>query len=81
MSYRFEVRVLQHKPLGTLLFKIHLDARMGAIAFEVEDDAFAKFAVAHPGSQSYSRMAHSRMASSRMADADRLAQRTADAGP
>src|SRR5580658_6587977 len=50
-SNRFEVCVLQHKPLGSLLLKIYLDARMRAIALEVEDDALAELAVTHARTQ------------------------------
>src|SRR5580658_8827224 len=52
-SNRFEVCVLQHKPLGSLLLKIYLDARMRAIALEVENDALAELAVTHAGTQAH----------------------------
>src|SRR4051812_44040513 len=47
-SYRLQVRVRQHEPLRrTLPFEIHLDASVAALAFDVQNNAFAEFAVAH----------------------------------
>src|SRR5579862_8492296 len=52
-SNRFEVCVLQHKPLGSLLLKIYLDTRMRAIALEVQNDTLAELAVTHARTEAH----------------------------
>src|SRR5690606_28214914 len=54
--HEIQVGIAQHQPLGTGMLEVHLDPRVRALAFAVQDYAVAKFLVVHPLSQSQSQL-------------------------